>query len=381
LNKSEPSKRKKIKTNQIIDSLTIVGEGSGTNIFSASYESEYPEDEKPLVKVEIDDGLEFQQSDESAEVSNAKDYSLINSVISEDDEENTDYQWNISSESLNEMYGSVDYVKRKSAISISPEGRSASTKNKTNSNYNCKHCEYITSEKSQVIKHVAITHKKVKSKVHKCKYCSYFCDDLGVIKDHIKENHSDLKPYSCDLCPFKAKDKRALDHHVVSNHDQSKAYLCEHCSYSTPSKGRLTCHIKAVHDKFKPFICEHCSFATAAKAHLDNHIAVVHNKIKPFKCTQCPYRAANNRDMKRHIKEVHEKVRPFSCHLCPYKAGRRVLMTKHMTKMHNENKLPTRKVKYDKISNPNSNLGYYKNKVDYDLPEFKNDSLPFQSNS
>ena len=134
--------------------------------------------------------------------------------------------------------------------------------------------------------------------------------------------------------------------------------------------------------KFKPFICEHCSFATAAKAHLDNHIAVVHNKIKPFKCTQCPYRAANSRDMRRHIKEVHEKIRPFSCKLCPYKAGRRVLMTKHMTKMHNENKLPTRKVKYKKVANPNSNLGYYKNKSDYDLfPEFKNDEIDFPNST
>ena len=85
--------------------------------------------------------------------------------------------------------------------------------------------------------------------------------------------------------------------------------------------------------------------------------------------------------MKRHVKEVHEKVRPFSCHLCPYRAGRRVLMTKHMTKMHNEHKLPTRKVKYNKVANPNSNLGYYKNKADYDLPEFKKDELPFQGNS
>ena len=317
MNKNEPSKRKKTKTNKIKDSLTIFGEGSGTNIYPPSYESEYPEDEKTLVKVEIDDGLEFQQSDESAEVCNSKDYSLNNSVISADDDENTDYEWNISSENLNEIHGSVDYVK---SLSVLP-----STKNKTNSNYKRKHCEYNTSEKSEVMKQVAdmFAHKKVKSKIQKCKYCSYIGDIiLGEMKDHIKENHSDLKPYSCDLCPFKAKDKRALDHHVISNHDQSKAYLCEHCSYSTPSKGRLTCHIKAVHDKFKPFICEHCSFATAAKAHLDNHIAVVHNKIKPFKCNQCPYRAANNRDMKRHVKEVHEKVRPFSCHLCPYKAGR-----------------------------------------------------------
>ena len=49
-----------------------------------------------------------------------------------------------------------------------------------------------------------------------------------------------------------------------------------------------------------------------------------------------------------------------------------------MTKMHNENKLPTRKVKYNKVANPNSNLGYYKNKADYDLPEFKKDELTFQ---
>ena len=126
-------------------------------------------------------------------------------------------------------------------------------------------------------------------------------------------------------------------------------------------------------EKLKPFICEHCSFATAAKSHLIDHISVVHNKIKPHKCVQCPYRAAHSRHMARHIKEVHEKVKPFSCKLCPYEAGRRVLMTKHMSKMHNEHKLPSRKVKYDRVPNPHSNLGYYKKKDDYDILQVKDD--------
>ena len=56
-------------------------------------------------------------------------------------------------------------------------------------------------------------------------------------------------------------------------------------------------------------------------------------------------------------------------------------MTKHMSKMHNDNKLPTRKVKYNKVPNPNSNLGYYKNMGDYDLPEFKSDEIDFSGNS
>ena len=105
--------------------------------------------------------------------------------------------------------------------------------------------------------------------------------------------------------------------------------------------------------------------ALSAKAHLDNHISVVHNKIKPHKCEDCPYRAANERDMARHIKEVHEKVKPYMCNLCPYRAGRKTLLAKHFNKMHNETKLPTRKVKYNKDPNPNSNLGYYRNKPSY----------------
>ena len=110
--------------------------------------------------------------------------------------------------------------------------------------------------------------------------------------------------------------------------------------------------------------------ALSAKAHLDNHISVVHNKIKPHKCEDCPYRAANERDMARHIKEVHEKVKPYMCNLCPYRAGRKTLLAKHFNKMHNESKLPTRKVKYNKDPNPNSNLGYYRNKPNYQIKEY-----------
>ena len=43
--------------------------------------------------------------------------------------------------------------------------------------------------------------------------------------------------------------------------------------------------------------------------------------------------------------------------------------------MHNETKLPTRKVKYDKEPNPNSNLGYYKNKPGYELADFKTEQI------
>ena len=333
--KNWSSKKKRNRTSDIKKSLTIFSEENSALISSNPFETDYSEGQKPQIKTETDAVDEFQGDEEMGDLSTSEDYSLINSEITED-ENNIDYQWNV-----NPLKESADISDNKFGISK----------------------------------------QKVKTKCHTCKYCSYVFTNKAELLEHVKTNHSDVKPYSCELCNFKAKDKRALDHHVISNHDQSKAYLCEHCSYSTPSKGRLTCHIKAVHDKCKPFICEHCSFATAAKAHLDNHIAVVHNKIKPFKCSQCPYRAANGRDMKRHVKEVHEKVRPFSCHLCPYKAGRRVLMTKHMTKMHNENKLPTRKVKYNKVSNPNSNLGYYKNKSDYDLPEFKGDNISFQTNS
>ena len=58
------------------------------------------------------------------------------------------------------------------------------------------------------------------------------------------------------------------------------------------------------------------------------------------------------------------------CNLCPYRAGRKTLLAKHFNKMHNETKLPTRKVKYNKDPNPNSNLGYYRNKPNYQTKEY-----------
>ena len=58
------------------------------------------------------------------------------------------------------------------------------------------------------------------------------------------------------------------------------------------------------------------------------------------------------------------------CNLCPYRAGRKTLLAKHFNKMHNETKLPTRKVKYNKDPNPNSNLGYYRNKPNYQIKEY-----------
>ena len=325
LNSRKPIRKRRKKISRAKENLTICDDGIDTFSFESLLEDEYLESRKPRIKVEIDENIKLKVAEEDDKLSSFEQHTFLHSEINNVDEGGG---W-----------------------------------------------------KTEISEDLSGTTLQNRTKMHKCKYCGYLCDKKHELLQHVKENHSDLKPYACETCPFKAKDKRALDHHIISNHDQSKAYLCEHCSYSTPSKGRLTCHIKAVHDKFKPFICEHCSFATAAKAHLDNHIAVVHNKIKPFKCSQCPYRAANSRDMKRHVKEVHEKVRPFSCHLCPYKAGRRVLMSKHMTKMHNENKLPTRKVKYNKAPNPNSNLGYYKNKSDYDLLEFKADDISFSDNN
>ena len=258
LNGKEHSKRKKYnKPNNITDSLTIFGEGSSsTTIFPSPFSGDLSEDNKALIKLEASD--EFQGGEEMPEELSTHDhYSVVNDATVTDLEHNDcDFQLNIRSTNFPQIQDS-DLIDQKfnlpSTVSIYPEDPSVlpppPMKKKSTSSFRCKHCDYMTSEKPHMIKHISVMHKKLKAKAHKCKYCNYRTDEKPDLLEHVKENHSELKPYSCETCPFKAKDKRALDHHVISNHDQSKAYLCEHCSYSTPSKGRLTCHIKAVHDK------------------------------------------------------------------------------------------------------------------------------------
>ena len=116
LNRKEPTKKKKHKTNHNLNSLTIFGEGSSTTIFPNPFGSDYSEDTKPLVKVEVNDVNEFQETED---FSNPEDYSLMN-------EEDSDYQWNMQPSDYPPIHESDVIINQKfnipSTISIYPEG-------------------------------------------------------------------------------------------------------------------------------------------------------------------------------------------------------------------------------------------------------------------
>jgi uncharacterized Zn-finger protein len=148
--------------------------------------------------------------------------------------------------------------------------------------FQCESCDYISSTKSNLKRHVKHVHLKVKvkdvvSKKFKCEKCEYMCVYNCTFKQHIKAVHEKLKEFKCDKC-----------------------------DYSCALSGTLKTHIKGVHEKIKDIKCTSCTFQCSTSSQLRAHIKAVHDKIKDFVCTQCEFKSSTNSDLKIHIKRIHD---------------------------------------------------------------------------
>ena len=248
----EKKKRRKLKKNYSEDGFTIFNEDEGSITGTSQYDVSEgyfkPELELPSVKEENTD--EEYLSDEYQNGYNydggGSDYRPDSQNLAYN-ETDFDDEWTPHSSNFEETQLST-------AISDSPsmipgEHPLPDMHKNSGKTFKCKHCTYVSTEKQEMVKHISLTHRKMKQRTLKCKYCDYKTIDKPQLIQHIQESHDPEKPYSCDSCAFKTKEKRTLVQHIIAVHDKSKSYLCEQCSYATPSKGRLSCHIKAVHDK------------------------------------------------------------------------------------------------------------------------------------
>ena len=93
--------------------------------------------------------------------------------------------------------------------------------------------------------------------------------------------------YKCSLCNYTSSTKSNLTKHILGIHERRKPYICDLCEYKTYFSSNLLRHVHSVHEESKSFTCHICEYRCSAKAILMAHILSVHEKKKPFKCTVC----------------------------------------------------------------------------------------------
>ena len=91
--------------------------------------------------------------------------------------------------------------------------------------------------------------------------------------------HTGDKPYECELCNYTTTERQALQKHVLI-HTGDKPYACDECSYSATQKQHLKRH-KLRHTRVKSFKCHLCEFSCTKSRSLEKH-KIAHVKPRPI---------------------------------------------------------------------------------------------------
>ena len=87
-----------------------------------------------------------------------------------------------------------------------------------------KNMQIACSDTCRLKRHVDTTHKGLKP--YQCKLCNYATSQPGHLKQHVFAFHKGLKPFQCKLCDYSASDAGSLKRHLDANNQNLKRYQC-----------------------------------------------------------------------------------------------------------------------------------------------------------
>lgn len=113
-------------------------------------------------------------------------------------------------------------------------GKSRMNSRKIPKTYQCSHCSYSTTNRSDIVKHYR-THTGVKP--FACPHCSYQTGDKSNLMQHIRI-HTGEKPFSCPYCPYRANRNSSIKNHLrvhmwfleIGFHKEVYTFICFHSS-------------------------------------------------------------------------------------------------------------------------------------------------------
>lgn len=258
-----------------------------------------------------------------------------------------------------------------------------------NKKFDCTLCDYKTSWKGDLKRHMR---RHTKEKPYKCDLCSYASTQTANLKIHILKKHPGQNPRGARRRYRSAQTSLPNDNHTPPSHDDqmlhpvesqpmpsmsvqpprpklmsrpklgegidtepikivstpedgsksgSPVYQCTICDYKSVWKGDVKRHMRR-HTKERPYKCPmpNCSYASSQSTNVKTHIASKHVNLRPYKCTQCAYAANRAENLRSHVMSKHgmsgymPSSGQYECFQCPFVTTDAELLQSHVFNLH-----------------------------------------------
>jgi hypothetical protein len=85
-----------------------------------------------------------------------------------------------------------------------------------------------------------------------CPHCEYVKKNQSTVHMHIRAKHSGTYKHKCSTCDYETTTKQNLEKHMASKHPEkstpiAKEFKCELCTFETKTKAGLRSHIMLKH--------------------------------------------------------------------------------------------------------------------------------------
>ena len=172
-----------------------------------------------------------------------------------------------------------------------------------------------------------------------CKLCGKQFNNLGNYRRHVRQVHTDIKPYKCIKCDTFFGDAGNLKRHDRAKHLKIRT-PCPECNQSCMDKSDLRRHIRIKHLKIT-LKCKHCGVDFTTTYGISQHINKKHTQIPAeYKCDVCGEGGfLSTQDRSKHKTTVHGadrivKKREYECPACKERFPSRMTRGKHLMSTH-----------------------------------------------
>ena len=135
-----------------------------------------------------------------------------------------------------------------------------------------------------------------------CDLCEATFSQNGGLLKHRKSVHKEFRNYSCKQCDQSYYRKTELKRHVEVTH-RGERYSCKICDRSYTRDKHLQKHVKATHQGIR-YNCKECDRSYTDKTELKYHCDKIHLGIR-YNCKTCEKSFADKREFNRHIRKTH----------------------------------------------------------------------------
>ena len=148
--------------------------------------------------------------------------------------------------------------------------------------FKCNHCDQVFPKLHKLKRHLENVGPKT---MNACTICKREFNDKGNLRRHIRQVHTDLKPYKCDKCDRRFGDAGNLKRHIKGKHEGLRDQ-CNQCNQSV-FIGCMQRHIRTYHS-IQTYNCSHCDKDFRTRYGLSSHVNEKHKSIPTkYPCEIC----------------------------------------------------------------------------------------------